>query len=170
MNRLEKRSLELYKGLSPKQKGVLAFELSIAGNEAEEGKLKGTVERHTYRQLDVDVVDWRQYLFTVGQCLAADFWKAYALELAAMLHARIADDDERPTVTETLETVKYFEGQKIGVYKAAEQFCQEHGVDFEAVKTIGGINGLETFILDGDADEDVANEFLDIFRRNAPKP
>lgn len=169
MSRLEKRSLELYKGLSPKQKGVLAFELSIAGNEAEEGKLKGTVERHTYRQLDVDVVDWRQYLFTVGQCLAADFWKFYALTLAAMLYARIADELERPSVIETLKTVEHYEMQKIGIYEATRRFCEEHGVDFEAIKKIGGIDGVENFIFKGQPDEKVVNEFLDIFRRNAPK-
>jgi hypothetical protein len=169
MSKLEKRSLELYKGLSPKEKGILAFKLAIEDNVKEHEKLKSTVEHHTYRMLDAGVGDWFNYLFTVGQCLAADFWKSYALVLAAMLRARIADDDDRPTVTETLETVEYFEKHKIGVYKAAEKLCLEHGADFEAVKRIGGISGLETFVLGGNADDETVDYYLDILRRNAPK-
>jgi hypothetical protein len=71
MNKNSKRSIELYKTLTPKQQAAILFE--CIGDAEEAAKVRDSVEVRSYRQPHAVFTDWRDFMNRVGWITASEY-------------------------------------------------------------------------------------------------
>lgn len=142
MKRNTKRSLELYKSLSLKQRAALSLECAPARNADEMKAIYNSVPEYHYRLPDIEFRAWCDVFFHVAAIAGLEWWKSYAVMLAfdGFLLERHLTGDEDATEQARLETHwDTARKQQAAIYGALKQFCAKHGLSLEAACEIASI-------------------------------
>jgi hypothetical protein len=127
MGTQNKRSLELVKNLSNKQKAALYFSLVCECNEAELDQLKGTIEWKEYTCLDMEFQKLCDNFIAIFSVFGMMYWREVAIGLKSIVINEQAD-------TEELESI-----QRLAALRAAiAEFCNQHGIELADVVTFIG--------------------------------
>lgn len=165
MSIITKRSIQLYKQLTPKQLAAVAAgihdheELSILGK---------TVERKTYRMMDAAFLDWSDWFFKISTVLGMAFWQAKAGHLTMMgganqLANEELDEREQAMLDKVIQNIPLARANMKSALEAMRQLSEQHGFKFTDALRLADIDQHELDRLEG---VDVHQERLDYFIDN----
>jgi len=129
MNKNSKRSIELYKTLTPKQQAAILFE--CIGDAEEAAKVRDSVEVRSYRLPHAVFTDWRDFMNRMGWVTASEYWRLNFLMASSV--ARFMADT-------TTDGVDRYRGELTALLQSVKTFSEENGFSYEAVLASGNVS------------------------------
>lgn len=161
MNKNSKRSIELYKTLTPKQQAAILFECigDHAPEEAE--KVRESVERRTYTTSHTVFTDWCEFMRLVGLITASEYWRLNFLMACDV--SQLGRNDG--VITDSLTNRRL---HLVALLKSVKTFSEENGFSYEAVLANGNISLAANEELEH-YDPDTYQEWLECWNSIMPK-
>ena len=165
MSVMTKRSIPLYKQLTPKQLASVAAGI----HDPEELTILGkSVERTTYAMMDAAFTDWNNWFFKISTVLGMAFWqaKAHYLTMTSVIHQLGNHDLNAKGKAQVAKVAKELPLAKANMKSALEamrKLSEQHGFKFTDALRLADITQHELDRLEG---VDVHQARLDYFIDN----
>lgn len=175
MNKTTKRSIELYRTLTPKQQAALFLELASNDDIDEGQRVMDSVELRTYTHKHAVFNDWRDYMGRAALLMASEYWRLNFLISTDVVRLFSDKQDSNQTQLDKLlsddaiiEQMNQRQTTLNSMLRAFKQFSEDNGFSYEAMLKQGNISMAKKEDLNR-YDETVFNDWLDVFNRVAPK-
>lgn len=172
MSMITKRSIQLYKQLTPKQLAAVAAGIHDPDELIILGK---TVERKTYRMMDADFLDWSDWFFKISTVLGMAFWKAKASHLKMLgsvrqLTNKELDEREQAILDKVAQSIPLSRANMKAALEAMRQLSELHGFKFADALHLTDIDQHEVEQLKSvDAHQERLDWFIDSLGATTPK-
>lgn len=157
MKMTTKKSIDLYKHLSPKQLAALTLQ-SMANLDANEvGKIRSAVPWKQYNCIDAAYTDWRDAFHAVVLVWSTEYWRQCFLCAATLNRVQsltsAADDQLDDAFDSIRKQLQQCVARQLAHSKVLYDLCNAHGFDYDAALKLAGAPDRCNPLDDGDIDE-----------------
>jgi hypothetical protein len=124
------RVTKAYGSMKPTELAAIAFQFLADTNEKEMTSVFRAVPWGTYRAPDYDFRRRYDYLFNMAAFWAIEYWKSYAMLLAALAQStKSLEENDFEASDNSLDAVANHRVRLVSLIQAGEAVCAELGVD-----------------------------------------